>query len=47
MQIIYEYLVTDGETHNTSLSSCFVDYTVYPSSFVTNNSTLALWEIDG
>ena len=47
MQIIYEYLATDGETHTTSLSSYLVSYTLYPTSFVADNSKLASWELDG
>ena len=47
MQIIYEYLATDGETHKTSLSPYLVSYTLYLSSFVADNSNFAMWELDG
>ena len=47
MKIIYEYLATDGETHTTSLSPYLVSYTLYPTSFVADNSNFAIWELDG
>ena len=46
MKIIYTYLATDGEETNTSLSPSFVNYTLYPSSFVADNSNFAFWDID-
>ena len=47
MKIIYTHLATDGEETNTSLSPSFVNYTLYPSSFVADNSNFAFWDIDG
>ena len=47
MQIIYKYLATDGEIHNTSLSPYLVDYTLHLPSFVADNSNFAIWEDNG
>ena len=47
MELIYKYLATDGEETNTSLSPSFVNYTLYPSSFVADNSNFAMWEGNG
>jgi len=44
MKIIYTHLATDGEETNTSLSPSFVNYTLYPSSFVADNSNFTMWE---
>jgi len=44
MKIIYKYIATDEDTHTTSLPSCCVDYTLYPSLFVATNSNFAMWE---
>ena len=47
MEVIYTHLATDGEETNTSLSPSFVNYTLYPSSFVADNSNFAMWEDNG
>jgi hypothetical protein len=46
MEIIYKDLATGGESRMTSLSSCYVTHTLYPSSFVADNSNFDLWSND-
>jgi len=46
MEIIYTNSVTGEDIKVTSLSSCYVTHTLYPSSFVADNSNFDLWSND-
>jgi len=47
MEIIYEYIATDEETHIIPLSPYLVNCTLYNSLFVASNSNFAMWEDNG
>lgn len=47
MKIIYTNSVTGEDRQVTSLSSCYVNHTLYPSSFVTDSSNFDMWSNNG
>jgi len=47
MEIIYTNSVTGEDRQVTSLPSCYVTHTLYPSSFVTDSSNFDMWSNNG